>query len=316
MDVVLAIAGRVHAWPAVPGRSLALLKLTAMLTGHAGAWHGAYQEVDMDSAVERAIECIWERYSEPLSLAEIAESALLSRFYFARVFRDSTGITPCRFLAAIRIHQAKRLILTTSMSITEISFAVGYNSLGSFTKYFTTSVGVSPGRFRRLSRTGGFELPRPLPNPRARLGAVAGTVSLPEGHGNARVYVGAFETPIVQHRSAAAVIVDVPSGRPSCYHLPGVPEGTWYVHAVAVADGVGPDPLAHRTSLVGGHGSVTVTADSVTSAAVRLRLGRRADPPILLALPDLEPSPALAAGAGCPAIPAGPTRTDQRLSGS
>ena len=258
----------------------------------------------MDSAVERAIECIWERYSEPLSLTEIAESALLSRFYFARLFRDTTGITPGRFLAAIRIHHAKRLLLSTSMNITEISFAVGYNSLGSFTKYFTTSVGVSPGRFRRLSRTGGFDLPTPQPNPRTGSGAVAGTISLPEGYGNARVFVGAFQTPIVQHESAAAVIVDVPSTRPSCYHLPDIPQGTWFVHAVAVADGVGPEPRAHRTTLIGGRHSVTVTADSVTSAAVRLRRGRLSDPPILLALPDLEPAPALTAGSGCPAITA------------
>ena len=210
----------------------------------------------MDNAIERALECIWERYSQPLSLTEIAESALLSRFYFARLFRDATGITPGRFLAAIRIHQAKRLLLSSSMSITDISFAVGYNSLGSFTNYFTTSVGVSPGRFRRLSRTGGFGLTRPQPNPRTGFGAVAGTISLPEGHGNARVYVGAFPTAIVQHPSAAAVIIDVPSGRPSCYHLPDVPEGTWFVHAVGVADGVrsrppGAPDLAGRRARLG-----------------------------------------------------------------
>lgn len=253
----------------------------------------------MDNAVERAIECIWQRYSEPLSLTEIALP--LSRSYFARLFRDATGITPGRFLAAIRIHQAKRLLLSTSTSVTDISFAVGYNSLGSFTNYFTTSVGVSPGRFRRLSRNGGIGFPSPKPNPGVGSGAVAGTVSLPEGHGNARVYVGAFETPIVQHPSAAAVIVDVPGGRPSCYYLPDVPEGTWFVHAVGVADGVGPAPQTDRASLVGRHDSVAVTADSVTSAALRLRRGRLADPPILLALPDLEPLPAHAAVPGCPA---------------
>lgn len=256
----------------------------------------------MENAVERAIECIWERYSEPLSLAEIAKSAGLSRFYFARLFREVTGITPGRFLAAIRIHQAKCLLLNTSMRITDISFAVGYNSLGSFTNYFTTSVGDSPGRFRRLSRAGRIGLPGPQPNPRIAFGAIAGTISLPEGCGNARVYVGAFRTPIVQHPSAAAVIVDVPSGRPCCYHLPDVPEGTWFVHAVGVADGIGPEPWTRRTRLVGEHDSVTVTADSVTSTAVRLRRGRSADPPVLLALPNLEPLPAPAGGTGCPVI--------------
>jgi AraC-like DNA-binding protein len=206
----------------------------------------------MDNAVERAIECIWERYSEPLSLTEIALP--LSRSYFARLFRNTTGITPGRFLAAIRIYQAKRLLLSTSTSVTEISFAVGYNSLGSFTNYFTSSVGVSPGRYRRWSRTGGFGLPSPQPNPGTGFGAVAGTISLPEGHGNARVYVGAFRTPIVQHPSAAAVILDVPSGRPTCYRLPDVPEGAWFVHAVELPMASGP-----FRGLTGPHSSAGTT---------------------------------------------------------
>ncbi len=242
----------------------------------------------MDKAVERAIKCIWERYSEPLSLTEIAGSALLSRFYFARVFRAVTGVTPGRFLAAVRIYQAKRMLLSTSMTITYISFAVGYNSIGSFTNYFTQSVGVSPSRFRHMSRNEGFGLPRPERNPPSAHGAVAGTISLPEGHAGACVYVGAFKTPILQHRPATAVIADVAGGRPSTYRLPDVPEGTWFVHAVGAGDSAGPEPWTRRTLVVGGHNPVTVTAGTVTGAAVRLRPSRPADPPILLALPDLE----------------------------
>ncbi|TDE25292.1 AraC family transcriptional regulator [Actinomadura sp. 6K520] len=257
----------------------------------------------MDKAVEKAIECIWERYGERLSLAEMARSAALSRFYFAHRFRNETGTTPGRFLAAVRIHHARLLLLETAMSVAEISSAVGYGSLGSFTSCFTAGVGVSPGRFRRLSRTGGFALPGPRPAGRSGpgTGAVAGTISLPEGRGNARVYVGAFATPILQHPPAAGVVVDVPSGRPTCYRLADVPEGTWYVHAVGVADGVGPDPSSRRNPLVGRHEAVPVTGDAITSAAVRLHRPRPVDPPVLLALPDLEPPPDLT-GSGCPVI--------------
>ncbi|WP_426569476.1 helix-turn-helix domain-containing protein [Streptomyces canus] len=257
----------------------------------------------MDKAVERAIECIRKRYGEPLTLTDIAESASLSRFYFTRLFKEETGLTPGRFLSAIRIHQAKRLIESTSMSITEISFAVGYNSMGSFTNTFTANVGVSPSRFRRLSRDGGDGLPGPEPEPDAGSGrgTVAGTISLPEGHGNARVYLGAFRTPVVQHPSAASAVVDVPGGRPSCYSLENVPEGSWHLLAVAVADGVGPDPRAQRTSLVGSR-TVTVTADGITSAAVRLRPSGPADPPVLLALPALEPPADVRAHPGCASV--------------
>ena len=106
----------------------------------------------MDSAVERAIKCIWERYNEPLSLADLARSAILSRFHFSRIFKDATGVSPGRFLSAVRIYQAKRMLLNTPLKVTDVSFAVGYNSLGSFTNHFTDSVGISPGRFRRASR--------------------------------------------------------------------------------------------------------------------------------------------------------------------
>lgn len=259
----------------------------------------------MDKSVERAIDFIRERYSQPVSLTEIAESAALSRFYFVRKFRHATGLTPGRFLAAVRVHEAKRMLLSTSMTITDISFAVGYNSLGSFTNHFTESVGVSPGRFRHVSRNGGFELFRPGRASHSAYGTIAGTITLPEGHRNARVYVGAFGTPIVQHPSGAAIIVDVPGGRPCCYHLPDVPEGTWFIRAVGMADGAAANPWADLPALVGGHDPVAVTADAATSAAVRLRPGRPTDPPVLLALPGLE-APAgldhLAAVTPCAAI--------------
>jgi len=98
----------------------------------------------------------------------------------------------------------------------------------------------------------GVGLPGPEPGPRSGFGTVAGTISLPEGHGNARVYLGAFRTAVVQHPSVASIVVDVPSGRPSCYCLENVPDGSWHLLAVAVAAGIGPDPQARRTALVGG----------------------------------------------------------------
>ncbi len=243
----------------------------------------------MNSAVERAIECISERYSEPLSLTEVARSAILSRFHFCRVFRDTTGVTPGRFLSAVRIYQAKRMLLTTSLSITDIAFAVGYNSLGSFSNHFTDSVGVSPGRFRRMSQQGEFEPPDLRSASSPAEGALAGTITLPRGYAGASVYVGAFDTPIVQRQPASAALVEVSSAAPSApYHLGCVPAGAWFVHAVATADSADPEPWTRRTLLVGGQGPVVVTVGSVTPASIELRARQRTDLPILLALPDLE----------------------------
>jgi len=223
----------------------------------------------MNSAVERAIKFMFEKYSEPLSLADVAESAILSRFHFCRTFRDATGVTPGRFLSAIRIYQAKRMLLNTGMNVTDIAFAVGYNSLGSFSNHFTDSVGISPGRFRRVSHTGGIRPPRS--SRPCRGWPVAGTVRLSSEYAGALVYLAVFDT-----------IEPVP------FELPDVPEGNWFVQAVAVADNADPEPWTRRTLLIGGSGPVTVADGTVLPGAIDLRPRKPTDLPILLALPDLE----------------------------
>jgi AraC family transcriptional regulator len=243
----------------------------------------------MNSAVERAAKFIWEHYSEPLSLADIARSASLSRFHLCRIFRAATRVSPCRFLSAVRIYQAKQMLLATSVNITDISFAVGYNSVGSFTNYFTTSVGVSPRVFRRMARDGGFGFPGPAAGAPSARGAVCGTISLPDGYATARVYLGIFASAVVQQQPSAAVVVDIPDGRrPPPYHLPYVPRGKWFIHAVGVADSTDPQPWTRRTALVGTHSPVSVTGGTVAHATMSLRPRRMTDPPVLLALPDLE----------------------------
>jgi AraC family transcriptional regulator len=242
----------------------------------------------MNSAVERAASFIWEKYSEQLSLADIAGSASLSRFHLCRIFQAATRISPFRFLAAVRVHQAKQLLLTTSVSITDISFAVGYNSVGSFTNYFTSSVGMSPRQFRRAAGAGGSGFPCLAADAAAGEDAVGGMVSLPAGYAGGRVYLGAFTTTVVQYRPAAAVVIDIPDdGQPVPYRLPGVPRGKWFVHAVGLADSIDPQPWTRRVALVGTHDPVPVTAGATARVTVPLRPRRITDPPVLLALPDL-----------------------------
>ena len=247
----------------------------------------------MNSAHERAIRFIYEKYSEPLSLADIANSAIVSRFHFCRTFKDAIGVTPGRYLSAIRIYQAKRMLLNTRMNVTDIAFAVGYNSLGSFSNHFTDSVGLAPGRFRRISQRGGIVVPRPRLPSSVPHATVTGTIVFPQGYSVGRVYLGTFDTPIVQRRPAAAVIIEASAASSPCsFELTGVPHGTWFLRAVAVADDTDPEPWTRRTMLVGGTGPLTIADDTAISAGIELRPRRPTDLPILLALPDLEPESA------------------------
>jgi AraC family transcriptional regulator len=179
------------------------------------------------------------------------------------------------------------------MNVTDIAFAVGYNSLGSFSNHFTDSVGLAPGRFRRISQRGGIGLPRLRRASSVPDATVTGTIVFPQGYSVGQVYVGTFDTPIVQRRPAAAVIIKLPATASPCsFELTGVPHGTWFLRAVAVADDTDPEPWTRRTLLVGGAGPVTIAGDTVISAGIELRTRRPTDLPILLALPDLEPESA------------------------
>jgi AraC family transcriptional regulator len=258
-----------------------------------GAHDGAIRE-----SIERAIGYIWERYSEPISLDELSKSALLSRFYFARTFRDITGVTPGRFLSAVRIYQAKRMLIDTSRTITDISFAVGYQSLGSFTNYFTQSVGMPPSQFRHLAEGAALDLLPPENNVRSSHGTAAVTIFVPSGCSGLRVYVGIFTSPIVQCPPAAAKIIDAADDHPLCCVLPNVPPGTWFVHAVAAARATGLDQRTDQMLFVDRHDPVTVGTHTTPRVSMRLRPARPTDPPILLALPDLRSLPITRPAAG------------------
>ena len=86
-----------------------------------------------------------------LRLEDIARQAGLSPFHFLRLFRDAFDVTPHEHLTRLRIERAKAL-LARDASVTETCFAVGYESLGSFSALFARRLGRSPLRYQREVR--------------------------------------------------------------------------------------------------------------------------------------------------------------------
>lgn len=85
---------------------------------------------------------------EPLTLDELARVAAMSPTHFLRAFRQAFGQTPHQFLTARRIERARYLLQTTNRSVTDICYAVGFESLGSFSWLFRRRMGVSPTAYR------------------------------------------------------------------------------------------------------------------------------------------------------------------------
>jgi AraC-like DNA-binding protein len=95
----------------------------------------------------------------PLDLEQIASQASFSRYHFLRLFRATFQQTPHQYLVQRRIERAKALLAAGDLSITEICFTVGFQSLGSFSALFRRCAGYPPSAYRaRVFR--GFYLPR------------------------------------------------------------------------------------------------------------------------------------------------------------
>ena len=87
-------------------------------------------------------------YSQPLDLDELARAANFSRFHFLRAFRRVYQATPHEYLTRKRIERAKQLLAESDLTVTEICFDVGFESLGSFSTLFHKQVGWSPSIYR------------------------------------------------------------------------------------------------------------------------------------------------------------------------
>ncbi|WGV26857.1 helix-turn-helix domain-containing protein [Halotia branconii] len=94
------------------------------------------------------LEYIHEYADQNLSLLEMAQQVQMSPYYFSRLFKQSTGLSPHQYLIAHRIQQTKRLLTTTKLSIAEIAAQAGFTDQSHLARHFKRQLGVTPSQFR------------------------------------------------------------------------------------------------------------------------------------------------------------------------
>ena len=97
---------------------------------------------------------------EAWPISKLADVSGVSKAHFARSFKQAFGIPPHRYLLTRRIEQAMSLLRDTQLNITEIAFATGWESLGTFGRIFRDIVGNSPGAWRIDAQAGTPQLDR------------------------------------------------------------------------------------------------------------------------------------------------------------
>jgi AraC-like DNA-binding protein len=94
-----------------------------------------------------------EKYlSEKIELERIASTAFMSRFHYIRIFKRVYGLSPRQYLRDLRINRGKEL-LKQGLSISEVCFDVGYESLPTFCNAFKKATGYSPGEYQTLNKS-------------------------------------------------------------------------------------------------------------------------------------------------------------------
>ncbi|SFG82717.1 AraC-type DNA-binding protein [Desulfotomaculum arcticum] len=140
-----------------PGRRLVLKSLSTQIAAHLlrqiennmpVSFHPGYNTTKKN--LDKAIEYLRDEYDEKYSLEEAAKAAHLSPYYFIKAFKSHTGKTPYEYITYLRIQNAKELLVSNNISITEVCFKCGFNSLSNFTTLFKRRVGVTPSQYRRI----------------------------------------------------------------------------------------------------------------------------------------------------------------------
>ena len=105
-------------------------------------------ELENLAHLRRARDLIDREYDRPLTVAALARAALMSPAHFSRSFREAYGETPYSYLMTRRVEKAKALLRRGDLTVTEVCFAVGCTSLGSFSARFTKLAGETPTSYR------------------------------------------------------------------------------------------------------------------------------------------------------------------------
>ena len=106
-------------------------------------------ENETSVTAERIRQYLDEHFRETLTLPDIGKALNISEYYLAHIFKDAFDSPPMQYVMKRRIGEAQNLLSDTDMSITDITYHLGFSSVSHFTSSFSRYVGTSPGKYRQ-----------------------------------------------------------------------------------------------------------------------------------------------------------------------
>ncbi|MBD2465930.1 helix-turn-helix transcriptional regulator [Oscillatoria sp. FACHB-1407] len=102
--------------------------------------------------IQRVIDYISQNLHQEIQVADLAEVAKISHFYFCHVFKQSIGISPYQYLIQQRVERAKQLLQDSEMAIAEIALECGFSNQSHFTRRFQQMTGLTPKVYRNQQK--------------------------------------------------------------------------------------------------------------------------------------------------------------------
>lgn len=112
-----------------------------------------------DFRVRRSLRLIQENMGEDVEMEQLARNVGLSRPHFFKLFKQYTGVTPNVYMNTLRSERAIEELLNSDKTVTDIAFDLGFSSQASFTRFFSSNVGIAPSEYRRVAHVSSGAFP-------------------------------------------------------------------------------------------------------------------------------------------------------------
>ena len=132
----------------VDGCMVSLLGMFCAIAQTSPSWLPPVLE---DARLDRVVDFIEAHFAEPVVMGDLAKVAGMSTIQFSRAFKKAVGMTPHAFLTRRRLTQAKLLLRSSKLTITEVAFSSGFGSSAHFASVFSRKIGTTPSHYRQQS---------------------------------------------------------------------------------------------------------------------------------------------------------------------
>lgn len=142
---IRAIMEKIHACENIDDLSVFLTEVFHRFVGYVFD----FVNVKHIGIIQKAVEYIRSNYMRRITLDEVADHVFLSKSYLSTIFNNEMNCSVTAYINSLRINRSRELLLQNDIAIVDICNLVGFDNQSYFTKVFRSSVGVSPGKYRK-----------------------------------------------------------------------------------------------------------------------------------------------------------------------